>query len=98
MLPNSDWDCVRDHLTNRVEKKVCGMKRKSGQMGVAICSQIAKRKIAKKNVKAEDVLLDEEMNEDERLIPQKEMVEIKAQNVMAMRKSAQNCRQKGEAK
>ena len=36
MLPNSDWDSIRDHLVNRVEKKISGLKRKVGQIGVAI--------------------------------------------------------------
>jgi (2Fe-2S) ferredoxin len=68
MLPNSDWDIVRDHLDNRVEKKIYGLKRKVGQIGVAISSQIAKRKMEKNKVKVEDIPPEVEMVEDEQLI------------------------------
>jgi hypothetical protein len=47
MLPNSDCDSIRDHLVNRVEKKISGLKRKVGQIGVAISSQ---RKVAKRRM------------------------------------------------
>jgi hypothetical protein len=47
MKPNSDWVSTRDHLDNRVEKKICGLKRKVGQIGVAISSQVARRKMEK---------------------------------------------------
>jgi hypothetical protein len=87
MLPNSDWDSVREHLNSRVEKKVCGLKRKAGQIGVAICSQVAKRKIEKMKMKAKDNPPEEEMVQDGQLFPEEELIEKKAPKVMAMRKN-----------
>ena len=87
MLPNSDWNSVRDHLDNRLEKKICGLKRKVGQIGVAISSQIAKRKMEKNKVKVEDIPSEVEMVEDEQLIPQEGINKKKGYKVTAMRKS-----------
>jgi hypothetical protein len=86
MLPNSEWDCVRDHLDKRVERKICGFKRKVGQIGVAISSQVAKRKMEMKKFKAKDKPPEVEMVQDEMLIPQEEVNETKAHKVTAMRK------------
>lgn len=68
MLPNSDWDSIRDHLNNRVEKKIRGPKRKVDHTGVAISSRVAKRKTGKEKVKAEDTPPEEEMVQDGQLI------------------------------
>jgi hypothetical protein len=86
MLPNSEWDCVRDHLDKRAEKKICGLKRKVAQIGVAISSQVAKRKMEMKKFKAEDKPPEVQMVQDEELIPQEEVNEKKAHKVTAMRK------------
>jgi hypothetical protein len=87
MLPNSDWDSVRDHLDNRVEKKICGLKRKLGQIGVAISSQIAKRKMEKNKAKVEDIPPEVDLVEDEQLIPPEGINKKKGYKVTAMRKS-----------
>ena len=68
MLPNSDWDSIRDHMNNRVEKKIRGPKRKVDHTGVAISSRVAKRKTGKEKVKAEDTPPEEEMVQDGQLI------------------------------
>ena len=86
MLPNSNWDSIRDHLVNRVEKKISGLKRKVGQIGVAISSQVAKRKMEMK-AKAEKEPPEAEMVHDELLIPREEIIEKKVHEVMAMRKN-----------
>jgi hypothetical protein len=87
MLPNSDWNSIRDHLDNRVEKKICGLKRKVGQMGVAISSQVAKRKMEKTKMKAEDTPPEEEVVQAGQLIQQKEVIGKKAHKIVAMRKN-----------
>ena len=45
MLPNSDWDNIRDFLDERGEKVYAGLKRKCGQAGVALHQKICKQKL-----------------------------------------------------